>query len=165
MKHEILNATQIQQKLKRMAYQIYENNFQASEIVFVGLQGAGYTLATKLRQEFVAIAPIATTLGQVFIDKAQPTRQEVTLDLSAEALHDKTVIVVDDVLYTGRTLIYSLKPFLKAKIFKLQTAVLIQRNHRLFPIATDYVGYSLATTLQEHILVTLEGEQVGVYMS
>lgn len=165
MNHQILNHTQVLQKIRRIAFQVYENNFQEHEIVFVGIQGTGYVLAQMLETVFREISPIQTQLGLVQIDKAQPVLQEVALDLAPEVLNDKCVVLVDDVLNTGKTLAYSLKPFLKANIAKLQIAVLIDRNYRLFPVSADYVGYALVTTLQEHISVVQEGEGFAAYLS
>ncbi len=166
MNAPILSHAQILQKIRRMAFQIYENNFQEQEIVFVGVQGVGYTLAQMLRADLEAISPLKTQLGSIKINKQAPLLQEVTLaDLDSAQLAGKVVVLVDDVLNTGKTLAYSLKPFLKADISKLQIAVLVNRSHRLFPISADYVGYALATTLQEHISVTQEAETFAVYLS
>jgi len=165
MKHQILNHTQVAQKIRRMAFQVYENNFQETEIIFVGIQGLGYALAKLLADTLHEISPLATRLGIVQIDKQQPLLHEVSLDLLPEQLADKCVILVDDVLNTGKTLAYSLKPFLKAHIAKLQIAVLVDRSHRLFPVSADYVGYALATTLREHIIVSEEANGFSVYLS
>lgn len=166
MKHQILTHTQVLQKIRRMAFQIYENNFQATELVFVGIQGFGYTFAQMLAETLREISPIQTSLGIIQINKQQPLLQEVALlDISPEDLTDKTVILVDDVLNTGKTLAYSLKPFLKANIAKLQMAIMVDRNHRLFPVSADYVGYALATTLQEHVSVERTDNIFSVYLS
>ncbi|TAE14727.1 MAG: phosphoribosyltransferase [Bacteroidetes bacterium] len=166
MKHQILTHTHILQKIRRMAFQIYENNFQEQEIVFVGINGFGYALAQMLEATLREISPIHTQLGMVQINKQEPLLQEVALvEIAPENIADKPVVLVDDVLNTGKTLAYSLKPFLKANIAKLQIAVLVDRNHRLFPVSADFVGYALATTLQEHISVEQEGEAFAVYLS
>ena len=165
MKHQILNHTQVLQKIRRIAFQLYENNFQEKELVFVGIQGVGYTLASMLEQVFGEISPIKTTLGKIQIDKIQPLLHEVALDLAPELLADKCIVLVDDVLNTGKTLAYSLKPFLKANIAKLQIAVLVDRNHRLFPVSADYVGYALSTTLREHVQVVQENQEITAYLS
>ncbi|MBY0427207.1 MAG: phosphoribosyltransferase, partial [Cytophagales bacterium] len=89
---------------------------------------------------------------------------EITLDTELKTLKKKVVILVDDVLNSGRTMVYSLKPFLNIEIKKLQTATLVDRNHKTFPIKADYVGYSLSTTLQDHINVSFEGDEILVYL-
>lgn len=103
---------------------------------------------------------------KITLDKFHPVQSDVQLDTDVQIFEDKTIILIDDVLNTGRTFAYSLRPFLKIKIKKLQTAVLIDRNHKSFPISADFVGYALSTTLQEHISVILDDEmQFGVYLS
>lgn len=162
----ILNKAQIVQKIRRIAFQIYENNLEEQEIFFAGIRGSGYRLAQMLQKEFAAITDIPSVLIRVVLDKARPIQSEVELDIEVPSLTNKTVIIVDDVLYTGRTLSYSLKPFLNVRIKKLQTVVMVDRKYKKFPISADYVGYSLSTTLQEHVDVFLDEDQkFGVYLS
>lgn len=162
---QILDKNQVIQRIKRIAYQVYENNFQESHIVFAGIEGSGYSLAKMLRDEFSGISPISTLLVKVSINKLQPLGSEVKMDAAMNQIENQVVILVDDVLNTGRTLIYSLMPFLQVNIKKIQTAILVDRNYKTFPISADYVGYALSTTLQEHIQVILtEEEGFGVYL-
>jgi pyrimidine operon attenuation protein / uracil phosphoribosyltransferase len=162
----ILNKEQVIQKIKRIAFQIYEENFQEQDIIFAGVQGSGYLFAQMLRDEFNRISPISSDIIKVSLEKDNPLESDVMLDKNVDDLSDKTIILVDDVVNSGRTLIYALKPFLKIKIKKLQTAILVDRTYRRFPIAADYVGYALSTTLQEHIEVILDDEETfGVYLS
>ncbi len=171
----LLTPTQISQKIKRMAYEIYEHNFQEKEIIFAGITGGGYALAKKLQEAFVQISPIPTTLIEVQLDKFQLVQTAVEINAQTQnqtdytfienLLTEKSIILVDDVLNTGRTLAYSLKPFLKIRIKKIEIAVLVNRNYQNFPMKANFIGYSLATTLQEHIKVVLEGEETGVYLT
>ena len=139
--------------------------FRKLRLVLAGVWDRGYILAQMLQHELSLVAPFTTRLVKVSMNKFTPTQTEITLDCETALLEKKVVILVDDVLNTGRTLIYSLKPFLKIDIKKLQTVVLVKRSYRSFPVAADYVGYSLSTTLQEHIEVVLdEGEKFGVYL-
>jgi pyrimidine operon attenuation protein / uracil phosphoribosyltransferase len=166
MRNRLLDSMQIRQKIRRMAFQIFEDNFEESELFLIGIEGSGYTLARHLCSEIESIASFPVHLGKISLDKFQPVQSEVQLDISLDKIENKTIILVDDVLNTGRTLAYSLKPFLKKGIKKLQTAVLVDRGHKNFPISADYVGYTLSTTLQEHISVELgEGQDLGVYLS
>ena len=166
IKNLILDKNQILQKIKRIAYQIYEENFQQGELVFAGIQGAGYTLAQMIRNDFEEISGLTSKLCMISLDKFQPVQGEINIDIEIAQIRDKTVIVVDDVLNTGRTMAYSLSPFLTIRISKLPTAVLVDRNHKSFPVSADFVGYTLSTTLQEHITVVLENnEDFGVYLS
>lgn len=160
----ILNKAQLIQKIKRIAFEIYERNFKDQVIVLAGIAENGYKFAQLLQKEIEDISPIKIQLVKITLDKLATTQTNIELDQDTSIFKDKTVILTDDVLNTGRVLAYSLKPFLSIETHKLQTAVIIDRSHQLFPIVADYVGYSLATTIKEHIEVSLEGENSGVYL-
>lgn len=160
----ILNKEQIVQKVKRIAYEVYEQNYKEKEMVIAGLDPMGYQFAQLLGKELEALSPIKVTLVRVTLDKTATSQCEVTLDVAPSSLKNKCVLITDDVLNTGRALAYSMKPFLEQKVKKLQTAVLVDRNHHIFPVNPDYVGYSLATTLKEHIEVSFKKTDYGVYL-
>jgi pyrimidine operon attenuation protein/uracil phosphoribosyltransferase len=164
LQKKILTPEQTHQKIKRVAFEIYERNFEETEIILAGIVGQGYELARQLGQIVSEISPIQIVLTQIGIDKAAP-HQSAVFDMSRSEMSGKVIIVVDDVLHTGRTLAYSLSPFVGVPLKKLQVAVMVNRGHRSFPISADYVGYSLSTTLEEHIEVLLVGDNVGVYLS
>ncbi len=163
-KNLILNKQQILQKIKRISFEIYENNFSEGEIVLAGIDEKGYIFANLLKNEIESISPLKVLLVKIQLDKLAGVQSEVHLDIDIEQLKSKTVILADDVLNTGRTLAYALKPFLNIELKKLQTVVIVDRSHQLFPIAADYVGYSLATTLRERIDVVLDENEYGVYL-
>jgi pyrimidine operon attenuation protein / uracil phosphoribosyltransferase len=160
----ILTPEQTNQKIKRVAFEIYERNFEETEIILAGIVGQGYELAKQLNQILNHISPIQIALKQIEINKTAP-HQSAVFDMSRGEMSGKVIIVVDDVLHTGRTLAYSLSPFVGVPLKKLQVAVMVNRGHRSFPISADYVGYSLSTTLEEHIEVLLSGDNAGVYLS
>lgn len=163
-KIQLLNKIQTKQKIKRIAYEIYENNFDEKEIVFVGVERMGYIFAELLLAEYTIISNQKTELIKLLLDKYSPLQSEIKL-VGNYPIKNKVVILVDDVLNTGRTLVYSLKPFINIEIKKLQTAVIIDRNYKLFPVSADYVGYALSTTLKEHVKVILDNEkEFGVYL-
>ncbi|MBC8112028.1 MAG: phosphoribosyltransferase, partial [Verrucomicrobia bacterium] len=110
---QILDRSQTMQKIKRIAFEIYENNFQEEEIILAGIWDRGYVMAQMLQTEISNITDIKTQLVKVNMDKFTPTQTEITLDCEPEFLQKKVIILIDDVLNSGRTLIYSLKPFLK----------------------------------------------------
>ena len=164
--NQLLTAQQTRQKIRRMAYEVYENNFLEQGMVLAGVCDKGYQLAELLRTELAAISPLRIALVRVDFDKQRPLQSPVALDCPPDALRHQCIVLLDDVLNTGRTLAHSLRPFLELEIKKLQTAVLVRRHHARFPVAADYVGYSLATTLSEHVEVVLDDtEAFGVYLS
>jgi pyrimidine operon attenuation protein / uracil phosphoribosyltransferase len=159
----ILDAAQVKQKIKRMAFEIYENNFKEKSLVIAGLDGQGYTLAKLLVKELEAISPLQIVLVKVSLDKKAPQQGDVTLDCDHKEVKKKCIIVVDDVLNTGRTLAYGLKPFLNTEVKKIEVAVLVNRSHTLFPMYPKYTGYELSTTIKDHVEVTL-GKESAVYL-
>lgn len=163
---EILNAVQIQQKLNRLAYEVYENNFNEKKILIAGIAGNGYMVAKRLEEILKKISPIETKLGKITINKENPLLQEPVLDFSEKDYKNHSVILVDDVLNSGKTLIYGVRVFLDKPVKKLNTVVLVDRSHTRFPVKADFVGLSLSTTLQEHIVADLskKGKEV-VYLS
>lgn len=153
----ILNNRQIQQRIDRIAYQIYENNYQEMEVIVAGISKNGYALAERISEKLKEISPIKVRLAEIIINKKDPLAGKVKVNVSEIDLKDKVIIVVDDVLESGRTMIYSIDPFLKSSVKRLTTAVLVDRAHHSYPIKADFVGISLATTMQEHISVELNG--------
>jgi len=164
-KTRILDASQVNQKLIRLAWQVYEHNADEQEIIIVGIAERGFVLAKKLAKYIEKISNIKTLVTQVRLDKKTPYNKEVTIGIDQQDYSDKVVIMVDDVLNSGKTLIYGAKHFLTTPLKKLSTVVLIDRNHNRYPIKADYVGLSLATTLKEYISVELSGKEQGVYLS
>lgn len=160
----ILDKNQVLQKIKRIAYEIYEHNFQEDEIIIAGVDDKGYELAQMVSHHLESIAEMKTILVKVSVDKLAKVQGEVQLDCSPEIFEQKCIVLVDDVLNSGRTLAYCLKPFLSMNVKKVETAVLVNRSHKLFPISADYNGYELSTTLKEHIDVRLSPEEMGVYL-
>jgi pyrimidine operon attenuation protein/uracil phosphoribosyltransferase len=159
----VLNGNQVIQKIRRIAYEIYENNFSEKTIVLAGIDGQGYALAKIMEKELKLISPFTVSLVKVSLDKLSPVQSEVTIDAPAKELKKKCIILIDDVLNTGRTLAYALKPFTLVEIKKIEVAVLVNRSHTLFPIVPTYSGYALATTLTDHVEVKL-GKDASVYL-
>ncbi len=160
----ILNKKQIEQRLLRIAWQICEDNYGEKEIVIVGIAPRGYTLAERIIKLLNDIAPeIDFTFGKVELDKDNPIDNEATINLTEDQYKNKPVILVDDVLNSGKTLIYAVKLFLTVPIKTFKTVVLVDRSHKRFPVKADYKGISLATTLKEHVAVELDGEE-AVYL-
>jgi pyrimidine operon attenuation protein / uracil phosphoribosyltransferase len=159
----MLDAVQVKQKIKRMAFEMYEHNFKEKSIVVAGIDGQGYVLAKLLAKEVEAISPLQVTLVKVSLDKLAPQQGEVQLDCDIKDVKKKCIVLVDDVLNTGRTLAYGLKPFLDTEVKKIETAVLVNRSHTLFPIYPQYTGFELSTTIKDHVEVQL-GKESAVYL-
>ncbi len=154
---EVLNHNQIKKKITRMAYEIYERNLNSGAVVFAGISGMGKTLAGLLASELHTISNLKIEEVEIILDKNNIANSEVKLSKPID-LSGKTLLIVDDVLNTGRTLAYAMKPFLEDELYKMEVAVLVNRSHGLFPIRPDYTGYELSTTLNEHIRVDFSSE-------
>ncbi|HTF80854.1 MAG TPA: phosphoribosyltransferase family protein [Cytophagales bacterium] len=161
----VLNRVQTMNKISRIAFEIFENNFQEDEIIIAGIYDKGFQFAELLVAELHKMCDIRVSLIKVSLDKSAPLQSQIELDCSLEFIKNKSIVLCDDVMNSGRTMAYSLKPFLNQEIKKLQTAVIVDREHKTFPISADYVGYRVSTTLKETIAVVLDNaEAVGVYM-
>jgi pyrimidine operon attenuation protein / uracil phosphoribosyltransferase len=158
----ILTGEVADKKLRRMAYEILENNVDEQGIILAGIREHGSVIAKCIQKMLSEISSLPTELINLSLDKKMP--KEVRLEPQID-LNNKVVILVDDVSNSGKTLTYALKPFLQSHPRKIQTLVLVERRHTAFPVQPDYVGLSVATTLQEHIYVEVEGEEVmGAWM-
>jgi len=159
----VLNATQVNQKIDRLAFQIHENHYNEKEIILAGIVGNGFKLAELLQDRLANFSDVKVTLVSVIVNKQDPLAINASVELEKADAEDKVVILVDDVLNSGKTLIYGIRHFLQVRLKALRTVALIDRDHKRFPVKADYVGLVLSTTLQEHIRVELEGE-MAVYL-
>ncbi|RZK49868.1 MAG: phosphoribosyltransferase [Pedobacter sp.] len=165
-KVQILTSAQIAQKINRIAYQILEDNLEEKEVVLAGIWDRGYKLAERLKKVLEDIASFKVILLKIELEKQQ-SKLLASTDLAESSWKGKAIILVDDVLNSGKTLAYGLGVFLNTPHKKIRTVVLIDRSHKIFPIATDFVGFQLATILKEHVHVVLDvpGEEDAVYLS
>ncbi|MEM8528717.1 MAG: phosphoribosyltransferase family protein [Bacteroidota bacterium] len=162
---QLLNHAQVQRKVKRLAYEILENNFRESELILAGINFRGMEFANLLVQELTNISDIEITLTRLRVHPPNPLEKEIHFEIPIENLVQKAVIIVDDVANTGRTIFYAVKPILEVLPKKVEVAVLVDRKHKTFPIKADYVGLSLATTMHDNIDVQiLNGEEFSVHL-
>lgn len=163
-KVKILDKIQLQQKVNRLAWQIFERNYTENEIVIVGVETRGVELSLRISQVLQNISNMKIINANVSLNKDNPYSSKIVCNLSSVEIKDKVVILVDDVLNSGKTLMYAVSEFLSVPLINLSTLVLINRNHNRYPIKADFEGMSLSTTLNEHIHVVF-GEEEGVYLS
>lgn len=164
MTDQILDHQQIQHKINRIAYQIYEANVEEKEIIIAGIDGGGLLFAKKIAKVLDSITDANITLCKVNMDKKNPLDSGVTTSLKEADYKNKSIILIDDVLNSGTTLIYGVHHFLQTPLKQLKTAVLVNRNHKKYPVKADYKGISLSTSLHEHINVDFNSKKYGVYL-
>ena len=164
MQHKILTHEQIQHKIKRIAYQIYEANVDEKEIIIAGIDGGGLNFAKKIQRVLQKITDADIVLCKVSMDKSNPVKSGVEISIPEIEYSNKSIVLVDDVLNSGTTLIYGVHHFLKVPVKQLKTAVLVNRNHKKYPVKADYKGISLSTSLQEHVHVKFQAKNDVVYL-
>jgi len=161
-KKYILSKEVVEKKLRRMAYEILENNIDEKEIILAGIRESGSVVAKVIQKMLGEISSIKTEFITITLDKKEP--MDVSLSKSFD-FNGKVIIVIDDVSNSGKTLLYALKPFIAFHPKKIQILVLMERTHTSFPVRPDYVGLSIATTLQEHIFVEVNKDEIsGAYL-
>jgi len=162
-KNKILDYHLVKKKIRRISLQIIESNSIEDEIIIAGIENNGYIIAKKICNEIKKISDKKIQLCSIKIDKKNP-RKEITVSLVEEQYENKSVVIVDDVLNSGSTLMYAVKYFLDTKLKKLKTAVLVDRNHKKYPIKADYKGLSLSTSIQNHVEVSINDNEINTYL-
>ncbi|TDE03224.1 phosphoribosyltransferase family protein [Flavobacterium hiemivividum] len=154
-KNIILTNQEIEHKIKRIAFQIYETFVDENEVVLAGIASNGFIFAEKIAKELQSISNLKVSLCEVKINKINP-ESAIHTSLLKEEYANKGLILVDDVLNSGTTLIYAIRHFLDVPLKKFKTAVLVDRNHKKYPVKADFKGISLSTSLLEHVQVVFE---------
>jgi pyrimidine operon attenuation protein/uracil phosphoribosyltransferase len=153
--NKILTHSEIDHKIKRIAFQIYETFVEEESIVIAGIASNGYIFAEKIARVLQTISPLEVILCEVKMNKQNPN-SEINTSISKEVYQNKGIVLVDDVLNSGSTLMYGVKHFLEVPVKKFKTAVLVDRNHKKYPIKVDFKGISLSTSSLEHVTVVFE---------
>ncbi|WP_040279913.1 phosphoribosyltransferase family protein [Psychroserpens damuponensis] len=162
-KNIILDHQEIQHKIKRIAYQIYECNIDENEIILAGIEANGFILAKKLKKVLENISDVNPVLCKVTIDKKNPL-DSIKTSLTTSEYSNKSIVLIDDVLNSGGTLIYGVKHFLDVPLKQFKTAVLVNRNHKKYPVKADFKGISLSTSLHEHVVVDLTSKVYQAFL-
>lgn len=160
----ILDHERVQRKLERIAHQLHEENFEETGIVLIGVADRGSMVMKRLAKRLKEISELKVVTAVINLDKDQPLEGPVQLSVEPDTLKGRVVVLVDDVLMSGRTLMYAASFLVQAPLKKLITVVLVDRMHRKFPIRADIVGLTLSTTLQERISVEF-GKKDAVYLA
>lgn len=164
MKNIILNHNKINKIVRRLAYQILESNINSPEIILIGIHQNGYNLSKIIFEELKAITEIKTELFFVKINKKSPLKN-IVFECEKEYLKNKSIVLIDDVLNTGKTLIYCSKSLLDVELNSFKTVVLVDRNHKKFPIKVDFKGISISTSIDENINVIFETDNIYAFIN
>ena len=158
----ILNKETADKKLRRMALEVAERNFDNDFLVLIGIRENGIHIARKIAAYLQPVFTGKIQVVELWLDKKNPGEIKLSEDIN---FNDKSILLIDDVANSGRTMLYALKPLLQHKPKQIETLALVERTHKKFPIAVYYIGLSISTSLQEHIIVDVEnGEIAGARM-
>ena len=160
-KQIILNQEEITNKINRIAFSIIEDYHTEKSITLIGFDNNGYIIAEKIKQIITDENNIKTSIHRIKKDK----KNHFTITPPLKSDNMKNVFLVDDVLKSGRTIIYGIKEILTHNIDNLKTIILVNRNHNQFPIGVDYVGLNLSTTLKDHITVIMNKDEEIAYLT
>lgn len=153
----ILDKERIDRKLQRMAYELWENNSNEGVVTLIGIEGSGLSVAQNLAARLRSISPLQVSVLSMKVNKRNPVAEEISVD---EDLDGRSVVLVDDVANSGKTLLYALKPLLSYSLKHIMIAVLVDRKHKSFPVSPDIVGHTVATTMQDHIEVETNADEI-----
>ena len=159
----ILTSTQIEHKIRRIAFQIYESNIEEKTVVIAGIVENGYKIAQKLKNAVESISDIKVILCEVHIDKKNPLNT-ISTSISSDEYRDQSIVLVDDVLHSGTTLIYGVRHFLNVPLKRFKTAVLVNRSHKKYPVKADFKGISLSTSFNENVKVIIDDADMQVIL-
>ena len=162
-KKKILDNSQIKRKIKRISLQIIESNINEKEIILAGVEKNGFLLAKELNKEINNLSDLNTVVCNIKIDKQNPINS-TSIYINLSGYQSKSIVVIDDVLNSGSTLMYAVKYFLETDLKQLKSAVLVDRNHKKFPIKADFKGVSLSTSLQNHVNVVFNEDSIEAFL-
>jgi len=151
----ILNNQQIHQKITRLGHELLENCFEESQIFIGGIHGNGFEMATMLSDIITKNSDIKVHCFEIKINKSEPWSEEIEVNIDETKFKKGFLILVDDVINSGKTMQYALVKFLQSPTKTIRTVVLVDRKHRRFPVKADIVGISLSTTLKDRVEVDL----------
>jgi len=161
---KILDSLQISRKIERMAFEIIEANFELKKLFLLGINNNGYNFAEMLKPQLTKISDADIILSRLTLNPKNPVGDEIKVEMDKQVMNGENVIVIDDVANTGRTLFYAMKIFMDILPAKVETAVLVDRMHKSFPISINFVGMTFATTIQDNIVVNLQKGREAVYL-
>ena len=160
----ILDHRQIDQKITRLGHQILENSFE-EEIIFIGgIVGNGSILANKLAEIIQANSITKVVFFEIEVNNEEPWSMTIKLSIDQKTLKKGYIILVDDVVNSGKTMQYALIKFLEQATKAIKTVALVDRQHRRYPIKTDFIGLRLSTTLKDRIEIDMKSPEMKAYL-
>lgn len=160
----ILNQQQIEQKIIRLGHQLIEDAFDQDKIYIGGIVGNGFTFAQQLAEVITQNSNIQIVCFEIKLNKDEPWNHPIEFSIEHKRLKNSYIILVDDVVNSGKTMQYALLKFLEQATKAIKTVALIDRQHRRYPIKTDFAGLSLSTTLKNHVEVDLSEQNAKVFL-
>ena len=163
-KNIILKNIDIEKKIQRISLQILEDNIDEEGIVIFGISDNGLVIAKKLINHLSKISSIKSNLIKVIIDKDNPI-DSIKYDSKFD-INSSSVLIIDDVSQSGKTLQSVISNLLIYKPSKIKTAVIVNRDQTLYPVKVDYIGISLSTSVNNHVsFISDKNNELSVYLS
>ncbi|XOV68135.1 MAG: phosphoribosyltransferase family protein [Fluviicola sp.] len=162
---EILSPVQLEQKIQRLAHELLENCFEEKKVFIGGIQGNGILLANKLHDILSKTEDVDFHVFEIKVNKDEPWSETIELSIPQEQMKNGFIVLVDDVLNSGKTMQYALNEILQFPTKAIKTLTLVDRTHRRFPIKADFVGIRLSTTLQERVEVIMDNNGTKAFLA
>lgn len=160
----VLTKTQIDQKIMRLAHQILENASEEKTIYLAGICGNGIRIARKISRILAPQTDLEIHVFEITLDKFHPLEHTVSMDIDSSLLKNGFIVLIDDVLNSGKTMQYALVKLLEQPVKAIKTVALVDRRHRRYPIKCDYVGITLSTTLKDRVEINFDEENYAAYL-
>lgn len=155
----VLTKTQIDQKITRLAHQVLENAYNEQTIYLAGICGNGIRIAHKIKSIIENQTSAVIEVFEITLDKHFPLEHPISAGIDTKNLMGAYIILIDDVLNSGRTMQYALFKLLESRVKSIKTLALVDRHHHLFPIKCDYAGILLSTTLKDRVEINFDEEE------
>ncbi len=161
---EILSKQDIEKKINRLAFQLLENCFEEQSLFLGGIVGNGIVIANHIAKIIQSNSKVNVIVFEIKINKSEPWAEKTVLTANKEDLKNGYIVLIDDVLNSGKTMQYALMEILQFPTKAIKTLTLVDRTHRRFPIKADFVGLSLSTTLKNRVEVILSEKDEKAYL-
>jgi len=160
----ILNTHDVLRKIRRIAFEMKERYYTQKNLTIISVAGQGTKVAQAIIEELKNTWNVEITSLTATVNKRNPERQNLNIQGDVTKVSGSSCIVIDDVINSGRTLMYVCSKIMELQPQEMSTAVIIDRFHRTYPIKADFVGLTLSTNLKENVSLKNENGSFSVWL-